>query len=79
MMIYTWMLNCKLHLLLNFNYFDRDTSKVNLDIGLGLIVELTALEAKAFIPKKIELLKDRVAKLEDEIISIEQLKNQFLT
>lgn len=45
---------------------------------MGLIVELSHEEAAEFIPKKIELLNNRITRLEKEVLSIEQLKNQFL-
>jgi prefoldin subunit 5 len=45
---------------------------------MGLIVEFTQEEATAFIPKRLGLLNGRIARLEDEIVSIEELKNKFM-
>jgi prefoldin subunit 5 len=45
---------------------------------MGLIVELSYDQALSFIPKKIELIKGKISRLEEEILNIELLKNQFM-
>lgn len=54
-----------------------DTSKLYLDIGLGLTVELEHDEASILISRIKPLLNERINRRKMEIENIEQLKNQF--
>ena len=57
----------------------RNTEKFILDVGLGLIVELSPEEAQKFVPERVRLLEDRISNVEKEIQSIESLRLQFHT
>lgn len=48
-----------------------DVSKVFVAVGFGFFLELTREEAISFIPKKVELLKERLKQLEDTSANIE--------
>ena len=45
----------------------RNTEKMILELGLGLVVEFSPEEAEKFVPEKIKLLNDRISTVETEI------------
>ncbi len=54
-----------------YYYYRPDVSKVFVAVGFGFFLELTREEAISFIPKKVELLKERLKQLEDTSANIE--------
>jgi prefoldin subunit 5 len=50
---------------------------LNLEVGSGLIVQLTPAEAQETIPKIKALLQEKVEKVEREVRRIFQMKKQF--
>ena len=53
------------------------TGFVNLEVSLGLVVQLTPAEAKEYIPKVKQLLRDKMTSTEAELRRVDQIRKNF--
>jgi len=60
-----------------YSQVTRNPAFLNLEVGVGLVVQLTPAEAREFIPKLQRLLLEKAEKLEQEAAFVHGLREKF--